>query len=273
VPTPFLQIDAFADEPFGGNPAAVCLAPPDARPADDLLQAVAAEMNLSETAFVTPIGGSAFGLRWFTPAIEVDLCGHATLASAAAVWEWGLVARETPVEFRTRSGPLRCTQENGLIEVDLPAGPPAEAGAAVADAVAMVLGAPARWVGVTPLRYLFAEVEDEAAVASAAPDLGALRALPYVGLIVTAPAGESRCDFVSRFFAPAAGVDEDPVCGSAHGAMGPYWADRLGNADLTAIQLSGRRGTLRVRPRGNRVRLAGRAVTVLRGELLVDLAG
>jgi len=273
MPTPFLHIDAFSAKPFGGNPAAVCLLGRDAVPDTRRLQAVAMEMNLSETAFVTPRGDEGFGLRWFTPTIEVDLCGHATLASAAAVWEWGLRDQDAEIVFQTRSGPLRCSRDGDLIALDLPSSPPRPADATISRAVGALLDRPVEYVGRSPLNYLMAVVRSESDVASIAPDLGALKDLPFVGLIVTAASDDARFDFVSRFFAPSAGVDEDPVCGSAHCVLGPYWADRIGKQDLMAHQISARRGVVRVRLTGDRVELAGRACVVVQGDVRVVLDG
>lgn len=268
---PFLQIDAFTEEPFSGNPAAVCLLEPGAAVADYRLQAVAGEMNLSETAFITPRPGGVFGLRWFTPRTEVDLCGHATLAAAAAVREWGLVDTTEPIHFESRSGRLTCTNDGDLITLDLPAAPAHETDKETWRTVAALLAIEPVWLGVSTLNYLIAELGDEREVAVAAPDMASLGSLPYVGLVITARSGDSRFDFVSRFFAPAVGVPEDPVCGSAHCTLGPIWADRLRKTELWAHQISARRGVLRVRPRGERVQLAGHASLVLRGELLAKL--
>lgn len=260
---PTLQIDAFTDRPFAGNPAAVCLLD-EQRPADRM-QAVAAEMNLSETAFVRPEGDEDFELRWFTPAIEVDLCGHATLAAAHALWSEGIVPQDRPIRFHTRSGVLTCTTDGKLIELDFPATP-----ADAAEPPAGLLEA----LGVTPSfvgrsRFdKFVLVESEQTVRSLKPDFARLREVPMRGVIVTSPSADPRFDFVSRYFAPGAGIDEDPVTGSAHCCLGPFWSARLGKTDLTAYQASARGGVVRVRINGDRVILGGQAVTVLRGELL-----
>jgi PhzF family phenazine biosynthesis protein len=266
------QVDAFTDRPFGGNPAAVCLLP-EPREAE-WMQLVAREMNLSETAFVHPAEGpmeqGSWGLRWFTPTVEVELCGHATLASAHVLWEAGLLAADVPARFHTLSGLLTAERrENGEIELDFPART-AEAVEAPPGLVE-ALGVTPRFVGRSRYDYLL-EVESEDVVRSIVPDHGRLRTLPVRGVIVTASgntAGSSGAyDFVSRFFAPGAGVDEDPVTGSAHCTLGPYWQGRLGKNDFAAWQASARGGAVRVRVVGERVKLGGTAVTVLRGCLL-----
>jgi predicted PhzF superfamily epimerase YddE/YHI9 len=265
VSWPLYQVDAFTDEPFAGNPAAVCLLEADADPA--WMQRVAAEMNLSETAFLRP-GAEAgrYGLRWFTPAVEVELCGHATLASAHVLWTEGLAEPGVQLRFDTASGQLAARRDpDGTIWLDFPATPaaPVDPPAGLLEA----LGAGARWVGASRFDYLV-ELEDEAAVRDLAPDVGRLGWLGGRGVIVTAAAsGTAGYDFVSRFFAPGAGIDEDPVTGSAHCALGPFWAGRLGRDELTGFQASARGGLVQVRPQGDRVLLGGRAVTVLRGQL------
>lgn len=261
---PLYQIDAFAERPFEGNPAAVVLL---GAPAEvGWMQAVAAEMNLAETAFVAP-GGAAFGLRWFTPAVEVDLCGHATLAAAHALYEAGHVAPDAPALFDTASGRLTVRPAADGLEMNFPATPPeaAEAPSALAEA----LGGWPRWTGRTRFD-LFAVLDDAAAVRTLTPDLGAIARLDGRGLIVTARAeAGADHDFVSRFFAPQSGVPEDPVTGSAHCALAPYWAGRLGQPDLVGYQASPRGGCVGVRVEGDRVALTGRAVTVVRGQLVV----
>jgi predicted PhzF superfamily epimerase YddE/YHI9 len=263
VTWPLYQVDAFTAEPFAGNPAAVCLLEDDADPA--WMQRVAAEMNLSETAFLR-LSSSGYGLRWFTPTVEVELCGHATLASAHVLFSEGLAGTGQPVRFDSASGPLHArATEDGTIWLDLPATP-----AAPADPPGWLLEAlragPVRWAGLGHLDWLV-ELEDEAAVRDLAPDVGRLRGLGSRGVIVTAAPGTGGYDFVSRYFAPGAGIDEDPVTGSAHCALGPFWAGRLGRDELTGYQASARGGLVQVRPRGDRVHLGGRAVTVLRGQL------
>jgi PhzF family phenazine biosynthesis protein len=265
--TPIVHVDAFTSAAFAGNPAAVCVLrePRDAR----WMQLVAREMNLSETAFVVP-GEPAWSLRWFTPVTEVDLCGHATLASAHVLWERGLLEPTRAAAFDTRSGRLTARRLAGAspqdvwIELDFPATPDEES-AALAG-LAEALGAAPRYVGRSRFDFLL-EVESEEAVRSMAPDFAKLRAFDTRGVIVTARASTPGVDFVSRYFAPAFGLDEDPVTGSTHCCLGPYWARRLGRSSFVAHQISARGGVIKVALEGDRVRLAGQAVTVLRGEL------
>lgn len=266
MPTPLFLVDAFADAPFRGNPAAVCLL--DRAAPEAWMQRVAAEMNLSETAFLVARDEQAeFDLRWFTPTVEVDLCGHATLASAHVLWETERAAPDVPIRFHTRSGVLTAERDERGIALDFPATPPEPA--AAPDDLADALGIEPRYVARSRFDYIV-EVEDEQAVRDLAPDHAALgRIRGTRGVIVTAP-GTAGADFVSRFFAPAAGVDEDPVTGSAHCCLAPYWAERLGRTALVGYQASKRGGTVHVELDGDRVRLGGRAVTVLRGELAVD---
>ena len=260
---PLTWVDAFTDAPFAGNPAAVCVVE---RPRDERwMQALAREIGLSETAFVEP-RGEEFGLRWFTPAIEVDLCGHATLAAAHVLWEEGHVAPDRPARFRSASGTLTARRlDDGWIGLDFPA-TPAIAGVAP-DGLAEGLGARPRWSGRTSQGDWVVELDDEAAVRALAPDMPRLARIEMRGVIVTAPATLEGADYVLRFFGPGSGVDEDPVTGSAQCALAPYWAERLGRNALVAFQASPRGGWLRVRPDGERVGIEGRAVTVLRGEL------
>ena len=258
----FTQIDAFTDTPFAGNPAAVCILPEPGEPG--WMQLVAREMNLAETAFLVR-QEDGFNLRWFTPAVEVDLCGHATLASAHALWEEGHLSPDAPARFHTRSGLLTCVRRGAWIEMDFPA-TPAQPADAPAD-LARALGAQPLFVGQSRFDYLV-EVESEEAVRSLAPDLTLLARIPTRGIIVTSRASSPGYDVVSRFFAPQTGVNEDPVTGSAHCCLGPYWSERLGKSELNAYQASARGGVVRVRVQGERVILGGQAVTVLRGELL-----
>jgi PhzF family phenazine biosynthesis protein len=261
MPQSIVQVDAFAERPFTGNPAAVCVMP---APRDEgWMQSVAMEMNLSETAFLHPEDGG-WRLRWFTPAVEVALCGHATLASAHVLWEHGVLAPADEARFHTMSGPLTCRRDADLIWMDFPAKP--EQPSEPIDGLAEALGVTPVYVGRSHFDVLV-EVASEAEVRALAPDIRALRAVRARGVIVTARAEGGAYDFVSRFFAPAAGVDEDPVTGSAHCVLAPYWAGKLGRAELTGYQASRRGGTVRVRVAGDRVRLGGRAVTILRGEL------
>jgi PhzF family phenazine biosynthesis protein len=261
VSIPIVQVDAFTSEPFSGNPAAVCLLP-DARDAS-WMQKVAAEMNLSETAFLVKRGDD-FDLRWFTPAVEVDLCGHATLASAHVLWEAGRLPRDATARFHTKSGLLTAERRGDWIELNFPATP--DEPAAPPDGLAGALGASPLYTGRSRFDYLV-ELESEAAVRNLRPDFAKLRAVPVRGVIVTSRATSGDCDFVSRFFATGAGIDEDPVTGSAHCALAPFWSRRLGKTEFVARQVSARGGVLRVRLDGDRVRIAGQAVTVLRGEL------
>jgi PhzF family phenazine biosynthesis protein len=262
------QVDAFADRAFAGNPAAVCLLP---EPRDERwMQDVAREMNLSETAFLYKMDGG-FGLRWFTPAVEVDLCGHATLASAHVLWEAGRLAPEETARFSTRSGWLTAQRrDRGEIELDFPAKPvtPVDLGEAPEGLFeALGVGVEPVFLGKSQFDFLV-EVESAAAVRALAPNFGRLRSVPVRGVIVTARGDSAPYDIVSRFFAPGAGVDEDPVTGSAHCTLGPFWSHRLGRDELLAWQASTRGGALRVRVAGDRVKLAGTAVTVLKGNLL-----
>jgi PhzF family phenazine biosynthesis protein len=269
---PLLQIDAFTDMPFRGNPAAVCLldAPRDAA----WMQHVAAEMNLAETAFLVPNGaeghGARFGLRWFTPVTEVPLCGHATLASAHALWSTGRVPASSPITFDTLSGALAARPADGAITIDLPARHATET--AVPDVVSKAIGATAVWTGSagkgpSNVDYII-ECASEAEVRAIRPDFSALRGVPC-GVIVTAPAGTPGADVASRYFASYYGIDEDPVTGSAHCVIATHWARKLGRSTFVARQVSAREGILRIRLEGDRVYLTGHAVTVLQGELVV----
>lgn len=258
----FTQVDAFTDEAFAGNPAAVFLLP-SAR--DELwMQQVAREMNLAETAFLVP-RADGFDLRWFTPAVEVDLCGHATLASAHVLWEEQHLDPSRTAHFHTRSGLLSASRQGGLIWLDFPATPP-QPMSSFAD-LERALGSAFRFLGRTTFDYLV-ELESEAEVRALAPDMSLLARLGARGVIITAPSKNGSYDFVSRFFAPGAGIPEDPVTGSAHCGLGPYWAAKLGKQELVGYQASARGGTVRVRLEGDRAHLGGHAVTVLRGELL-----
>lgn len=257
---PVYQIDAFADAVFAGNPAAVC--PLDAWLPDDLMQAIAAENNLSETAFFVA-EGDGYRLRWFTPTTEVQLCGHATLATAHYLFEAGQAAGDA-VRFETLSGELVVRRSAGGLEMMFPSYPP-EPADPLAGLVAAVGGAPEAVLVAKNWLLVYAT---EAELAALAPDFPALGALdPERGIIATAPGDEA--DFVSRFFAPAFGVDEDPVTGSAHCTLIPYWAARLGKAELSARQISRRGGALQCADLGETVRIGGRAVTFLRGTISV----
>jgi PhzF family phenazine biosynthesis protein len=228
------------------------------------MQSVAAEMSLSETAFVSH-GADLFDLRWFTPSAEVPLCGHATLATAHVLWEAGILARDREAQFQTASGVLTASRTGRDIELDFPSRPPEESDAP--PGLEEALGLSAGYVGVSWNNYLV-EAESEDVVRGLAPDIGRIRHLPVRGVMVTAQAQSDDYDFVSRYFAPAVGVDEDPVTGSAHCCLGPYWGERLGKDQLVAYQASKRGGVVRIRLEGERIRLSGRAVTVVRGELV-----
>jgi predicted PhzF superfamily epimerase YddE/YHI9 len=259
MPLAIRQVDAFTDRAFAGNPAAVCVL--DAPREAAWMQAVANEMNLSETAFLWR-EGEGWKLRWFTPTVEVDLCGHATLASAHVLFR---EEREPgPLRFSTRSGELVADRAGEWLELDFPAleSEPAEAPAGLAEA----LGAPPQ--AVFRSRFdLLAEFGSERDVRALEVDIGRLKRVEARGVIATARAHGDEFDFVSRFFAPRAGVDEDPVTGSAHCALAPFWGARLGKREMTGYQASARGGVVRVRLCGDRVVLSGRAVTVMRGEL------
>jgi PhzF family phenazine biosynthesis protein len=261
---PIFQVDAFTSEPFKGNPAGVCLL---RGPAEDAwMQSVAAEMNLAETAF--PLAeGDGFRLRWFTPKVEVKLCGHATLATAHILWEQGIVPAGREARFQTLSGLLTARRDGDLVELDFPARPPLPKAPDWAEAVVGALGIKPTAIVLSAEDVLF-EAADEEAVRSVQPDFATLRQLPARGVIVTSRSSSPDYDFVSRFFAPAVGVDEDPVTGSSHTVLVPYWAKKLGKSEFTAFQASARGGILRLRLAGDRVKIAGRAITVIRGELV-----
>ena len=259
---PIYQVDAFTDQAFKGNPAAVCLLPEDRH--DTWMQDVAREMNLSETAFLVP-RGDRFSLRWFTPVSEVDLCGHATLASAHVLWESGRLQANQVARFETRSGSLSAGKRDSLIELDLPA----EVGEQVCLQPDLeVLGIKPLSICKTRTNYLM-ELANEEMVRALKPDLAKISRLPAQGVIVTSRASTPGFDFVSRYFAPSVGIDEDPVTGSAHCALGPYWSARLGKNEFKAYQASQRGGVLTVRVAGDRVIIGGSAVTVFKAELLV----
>jgi PhzF family phenazine biosynthesis protein len=264
MPQPITVVDAFADRPFSGNPAGVCVLSEPAP--DEWMRLVAREMNLAETAFLVP-QADGFSLRWFTPAVEVDLCGHATLASAHVLWQQGFLPPGAIARFHTRSGLLLARPKGDLIELDFPARAATEV--APPDSLLGALGITRpRWIGKNAYDYMV-EVEREQEVVGLAPDLGTLAKLPVRGVIVTSVADRGRpYDFVSRFFAPAVGVPEDPVTGSAHCALAPYWRPRIGRDAMTGFQASVRGGIVHTTVSGDRVMLAGRAVTMLRGVLL-----
>lgn len=267
---PFHWVDAFTDTVFGGNPAAVCEFA--AWPEDALLQRMAAQHGLSETAFLVRTGPARYALRWFTPTVEVDLCGHATLAAAHVLLNEQRLADEE-ITFDSRSGPLTVRRAaDGRIELDFPVTPPVacDDGGALAHAITLAIGRPVRWAGQTKFDA-FALIDTADQVRTLRPELGRVAALGGRGLIVTAPGEGVGCDFVSRFFAPQAGVPEDPVTGSAHCALTPFWADRLGRKVLRAQQVSARGGAVGCTLAESRVRLSGYGATYLRGN--IDLAG
>jgi PhzF family phenazine biosynthesis protein len=232
------------------------------------MQNVAMEMNLAETAFLYP-RGDAFHLRWFTPAVEVDLCGHATLAAAHVLWESGRLSSDATARFETRSGLLTARRDGAWIELDFPATPPASSSESDANASQLLraLGAFNGKVQLTKFDY-FVELQTQRELCDLNPDLQLLKQIPSRGVIVTARSDDVKFEFVSRFFAPQSGIDEDPVTGSAHCALAPYWQDRLGKNPLIGYQASRRGGVVRVNVQGDRVLLGGQAVTTLRGMLL-----
>lgn len=255
-------VDAFTHAAFAGNPAAVCVLTEPTTEA--WMQSVAREMKHSETAFCIRLRDGSFELRWFTPEREVRLCGHATLAAAHVLWEEGWLEHRRTAHFSTLSGELTAAPLGRVIELDFPSRPPSEveAPASLVDA----LGVTPSWIGRDIDDYVVL-VADEAAVIDCNPDFGALRAVETRGVIITAPAAGDQVDFVSRFFAPRFGIDEDPVTGSAHCCLTPFWASRLDKSVLTARQLSQRGGELEVEHLGDRVKLRGTCVTTLRGNL------
>ena len=259
---PLFQVDAFTNRPFAGNPAAVCLLNEPGDPA--WMQQVASEMNLSETAFLCK-QDDGYSLRWFTPAVEVDLCGHATLASAHVLWEQGYLPAGAQANFHTKSGLLTATQIGDWIELNFPA--KSEEPAGTIAGLTEALGITPGYVGMSQFDCLV-EVESEAVVRALQPDFARLAPIPVRGVIVTSRASTPGYDFVSRFFGPRVGVSEDPVTGSAHCVLSPFWSKRLGREQLIGYQASARGGVVRVQLDGERVRLGGQAVTVLRGELL-----
>ncbi len=255
-------VNAFINKnKFTGNPAAVCLL---TEPADEQwMQHVAAEMNLSETAFLVP-HRNGYNIRWFTPTTEVDLCGHATLASAHVLFETGNVSPNETIRFHSKSGYLQAKKNNDWIELDFPATP--EEPATLLPSMMMALGITACYVGQSKFDYLV-ETESENTVREMKPDFNILRTIPCRGVIVTAKSDSKEFDFVSRYFAPAYGIDEDPVTGSTHCCLAPYWSKQLGKTEFTALQASSRSGILHVTLQGDRVILGGQAVTVLKGKL------
>lgn len=260
-----IQVDAFTDKPFAGNPAAVCVS--ELPLADPLMQQIATEMNLSETAFLYPLEAPGdYSLRWFTPIAEIDLCGHATLASAHVLWTEGYLSVDVTARFQTKSGELLASRQGNLIQMDFPAQPVYDAPISAAMVAAMnhadiVHGAR------NEVNYLV-ELRSHHAVANLTPDLDKIAKLPYQGVIVTS-IGDSPYDFVSRYFVPAMGIPEDPVTGSSHCSLGPYWQAKLGKNKMLAYQASARGGELQVECTPDRIYISGQAVTVVRGELLI----
>ncbi|QDV84922.1 putative isomerase YddE [Stieleria magnilauensis] len=266
---PIWQVDAFAARPFSGNPAAICLleSPRDA----EWMQQVAAEMNLSETAFVVPAGPpNEFRLRWFTPAVEVDLCGHATLGAAHTLIEQKRVDPSRPILFQTRSGCLSCQHDGASIRMDFPATPPSGSvdPATVANLEA-ALGIAVDAVAKSK-EDVFAVVDSEQTLRRVSPDYSRLAEIETRGVILTATSSAPGVDFVSRFFAPRCGINEDPVTGSAHCCLAPYWSERLGRTSLTGYQASPRGGFVHTQVVGDRVQLSGQAVTVMESRFLID---
>jgi PhzF family phenazine biosynthesis protein len=273
MPQPIAVVDAFTAEPWRGNPAGICVLPATA--SDEWMQSVAIEMNHAETAFLIKCGESnqdGYDLRWFTPGGEVDLCGHATLASAHYLWETGALAEDEQARFHTRSGLLTAIRLSAdgaaWIELDFPSEP--VSATETPEGIAAMLGAEPVFVGRNRMDYLV-ELKDETAVRRLRPDLKQIADLSdrdnVRGIIVTAAATESGTDIVSRCFFPRFHIDEDPVTGSAHCALAPYWIPRLGKQEIVAYQASARGGWLRLRLAGDRVKLRGQAVTTLRGQL------
>lgn len=266
MPVPLFVVDAFTDRPFAGNPAAVCLL--EAWPPELWLANVAREMNLSETAFLVPLGEAEFDLRWFTPAVEVDLCGHATLASGHALWESGRAPAGRRLRFRTRSGVLAADPlTTGEIELDFPAKEATRCDPPPGLLDALGVGAVA--VARNSFDYLV-ELASADQLYALRPDFRQLASVECRGVIVTAPSDRPDYNFLSRFFAPASGIDEDPVTGSAHCCLAGWWGDKLGLDHMTGYQASPRGGVVRVIRRAGRVALIGRAVTVTAGTLLAQ---
>ena len=265
--TEIYHVDAFASQPFAGNPAAVCLMTESKT--DEWMQAVAAEMNLSETAFVTRKTDAEknwFHLRWFTPKVEVDLCGHATLATSHVLWQCGWLSENEKANFDSRSGELAATKSGDQIFLNFPATPakPALLDGEILEAVKLN----PQYTGLSREDYLI-EVASADEVRNLDIDFGKLSKVETRGVIVTAASDQTEFDFISRFFAPAAGIDEDPVTGSAHCCLAPYWSEKLNKLELTAYQASARGGKLQLKIENDRVHIGGRAITIKKGELLI----
>ncbi len=263
---PIFTVDAFTNEPFKGNPAAVCLLKEDIP--TSLMQNIAFELNLAETAFVLREKDSdTYSLRWMTPVSEVDLCGHATLASSHIMWQEGICKKDETINFNTRSGLLTAKYNNGKITLDFPAIPQKkiEYPPELIDAIG---GVQPKYVGMTKWNYII-ELGSESDIRNLKPDFNVMLKLPGWGTIITAVADMPGYDFISRFFAPEKGIQEDPVTGSAHCALAPYWQGRLGKNTFKAYQASERGGTLDIVIEGDRVYLTGEALTVINGEIEV----
>jgi predicted PhzF superfamily epimerase YddE/YHI9 len=262
MPIRIVTVDAFTDVAFAGNPAAVCILQ-QPRP-EEWMRNVAREMNLAETAFLLP-QDDGYDLRWLTPSVEVDLCGHATVASAHVLWQDGHLPAGEQARFHTRSGLLTADRRGDWIELDFPvkiatvSEPPPE--------LLPALGVEALAVAKNVFDYLV-EVESEEILRGMSPDHSTLRKIPVRGVIVTARSSTPGFDFISRFFAPGSGIDEDPATGSSHTALGPYWGGKLGKSEMTGYQASARGGVVRVRLNGDRIILGGQAVTVMQAQLL-----
>lgn len=261
---PIYTADAFTNKPFSGNPAGVCVL--DSPMNEEMMQKIAFEMNLSETAFLLKKDDGSYSLRWFTPAAEDDLCGHATLASSHILWETGKEDKSAMLCFNTKSGLLKANYKNGGIELDFPVieSIPAD----IPEVLVGALGVKPAFLHKTQWNYL-AEFDSEEAVRKINPDFSLLKSLNAIGTIITAKASMAGYDFVSRFFAPAIGIPEDPVSGSAHCELGPYWMKKLGKNSFNAYQASARGGILGVHVEGDRVYLTGNAVTMLKGTVTI----
>ncbi len=257
-----VQVDAFTNEPFKGNPAAVCIMEKEAD--ESWMRHVAREMNLSETAFLYPIEGG-YHLRWFTPVAEVDLCGHATLASAFVLFEDGHVDKKSTIKFKTRSGWLSATKEDDWIILDFPSIPPKQIDPP--EGLIEALGVKPLYIGLFS-KDILVEVESDEIVRSIKPDITALMKLPNPDLVITSKDLTGKASFVSRFFAPSVGIPEDPVTGSIHSTLTPYWAAKLGKDEMIAHQVSERYGILKVKLDGDRVKIGGQAVITMRADLI-----
>lgn len=262
---PLFQVDAFSDRPFGGNPAAVCIL--DHFPEDDWLRSLAAEMNLSETAFLVP-QGEGYQLRWFTPVAEVDLCGHATLAAAHILWSEGYIPATAIARFMTRTGGLSACNNQGWIEMNFPSQPVTDIRSeGDRQRLEQMFTGSILFVGAAGPDY-FVEIERDQDLIQFKPDLATMAQLSCRGIIFTALSRDSNYDFISRFFAPQLGIPEDPVTGSAHCSLALYWGKRLGKTKLVAYQASRRGGEVHVRYHPERVYISGQAMTIFRGNLV-----